>query len=118
MGTVAADGGDGGESLDELERVKTRLAEVTERFNELRARVANAWLTKDFNVLYRATHGLLLAVGDGDERKVAASLNETAAQLERLAPAYAETEAMKGLLRAQAVLASAIQAADAERAPR
>lgn len=53
------------------------------------------WLVKDFNVLYRVTRDLLLAVGEGDESKTARALDAVAAQLTRLVPAYTFTEAIR-----------------------
>lgn len=101
-------------SGDETEQLRVKLAEVTERFNELRGRVANAWLTKDFNVLYVTTRNLLRAMATGDTTTIAARFDEATLQIERLVPAFAETEHLKGLLNARAVLIEAIQAADAE----
>jgi len=54
------------------------------------------WLAKDFNVLYRVTRDLLLAVGSADETRTAHALNAVAAQLTRLEPAFLVTEALRG----------------------
>ena len=53
------------------------------------------WLVKDFNVLYRVTRELLMATGGGDETKVAHALNAVASQIERLKPAYLQTETIR-----------------------
>ena len=53
------------------------------------------WLTKDFNVLYRVTRDLLLAVGSGDSTRTARALNDAANQLTRLRTAFAVTEAAR-----------------------
>ncbi len=54
-----------------------------------------SWVVKDFNVLYRVTRDLLLAVGQGDQTKTAGALDAVAAQLTRLQPAFAMTEAIR-----------------------
>lgn len=51
-----------------------------------------SWLVKDFNVLYRVIRDLLRAVGKGDTDTVARALDDVAAQMMRLAPAFAMTE--------------------------
>ena len=57
------------------------------------------WLVKDFNLLYRVTRDLLLAVGAGDELRTAHALNTVAHQLDRLKPAYLMTEAARLAMR-------------------
>jgi hypothetical protein len=57
------------------------------------------WLVKDFHVLYAVTLDLLLAVGRGDETETAHALNFVAAQLDRLKPAFRETDEVRRILR-------------------
>ena len=57
------------------------------------------WLLKDFNVLYRTVHALLMTLEESNESKVAHALNEAARQLERLRSAYELTETFRALPR-------------------
>ncbi len=67
--------------------------------SELPSRTPDEWLIKDFNVLYRVTHDLLIAVGSADEPTVARALNAVASQLDRLRPAFTLTEEVRAAAR-------------------
>ncbi len=91
--------------VDQYEKVASDATRLAQDAVE-RVRIAEAaagsdahWLIKDFNVLYQATRDLLLAVGTGDETKTAHALNYAASQLERLKPAFGETQEVKRRLR-------------------
>lgn len=72
------------------------------RIEELEAalvRLGESWLTKDFNVLYRVAQSLADAChGRGDGRPYE-PLKALDAQLERLRPAFTDTQEVRRLMR-------------------
>lgn len=89
----------------EIDRYEARIQELERELSKLRTKtmVMGAephWLTKDFNVLYRCAQQLAdacHALGAGRPRLP--PLQELEMQLERLEPAFTDTEEVRQLLR-------------------
>jgi hypothetical protein len=90
--------------LPQLETAEKRIKELELQLSELRVLLMAGgcephWLTKDFNVLYAAAFAFSeTCLGRGDGTPYGPHL-ELQAQLERLAPAFQDTEEMRAILR-------------------
>lgn len=69
------------------------------RRNTLAQGAQPSWLVKDFNVLYRVALQLFDATEESPDRKVERARHSLGVQLERLKPAFTDTEEVRALMR-------------------
>lgn len=69
------------------------------RQNTLAQGAQPSWLVKDFNVLYRVALQLFDATEESPDRKVERARHSLGVQLERLKPAFTDTEEVRALMR-------------------